>query len=68
MYFKSGNIFNGPNISKILRGSQKTTIFIYTLGKKIDEIIKEESDAGDTLATIIMDAITTNILLVIKLV
>ena len=62
VYFKSGNIFSGPNISKILKGSQKTTIFIYTLGKKIDEIIKEESNSGDTLATIVMDAITTNIL------
>ncbi len=62
VYFKSGHIFNGPNISKILTGSEIATIFIFTLGNKIDEIIKEGNKSGDTLATIVMDAITTSIL------
>ncbi|MBA7508830.1 hypothetical protein ES705_00763 [subsurface metagenome] len=61
-YFKSGHIFNGPNISKILTGSEIATIFIFTLGNKIDEIIKEGNKSGDTLATIVMDAITTSML------
>jgi hypothetical protein len=62
VYFKSGNIFNGPNISKILKGSEIATIFICTLGENIDSIIKQKSTEGDTLATIIMDAITTSML------
>lgn len=62
VYFKSGHIFNGPNISKILKGSETTTIFIFTLGGKIDDLIKKERDTGDTLGTIIMDAITTSML------
>lgn len=62
VYFKSGHIFNGPNISKILTGSEIATIFIFTLGNKIDEIIKEGNKSGDTLATIVMDAITTSML------
>jgi len=62
VYFKSGHIFNGPNISKILKGSETAAILIYTLGKKIDNIIKEEQNAGDTLGTIIMDAVTTSML------
>ncbi len=62
VYFKSGHIFNGPNISKILKGSETTTIFIFTLGGKIDDLIKKEQDTGDILGTIIMDAITTSML------
>lgn len=62
VYFKSGHIFNGPNISKILKGSETASILIYTLGKKIDDIIKKEQNAGDTLGTIIMDAVTTSML------
>lgn len=62
VYFKSGHIFNGPNISKILAGSEIAIIFIFTLGNKIDEIIKEENKSGDTLAAIVSDAITTDIL------
>ncbi len=62
VYFKSGHIFNGPNISKILKGSETTTIFIFTLGGKIDDLIKKERDTGDILGTIIMDAITTSML------
>lgn len=62
VYFKSGHIFNGPNISKILTSSEIAIIFIFTLGNKIDEIIKEGNKSGDTLATIVMDAITTSML------
>ncbi|MBU4313485.1 MAG: hypothetical protein KJ821_01640 [Actinobacteria bacterium] len=62
VYFKTGNIFNGPNISKILTGSEITIIFISTLGNKIDEIIIEENKSGDTLSTIVMDAISTSLL------
>lgn len=65
VYFKSGNIFNGPNISKILTGSETSTIFITTLGNRVDEIIKNVSDGGDTLSTIVMDAITTEILIIL---
>ena len=53
VYFKSGNIFTGPNISKILTGSETSTIFITTLGSKVDKIIKDVSDSGDMLSTII---------------
>jgi hypothetical protein len=62
VYFKSGNIFTGPNISKILTGSITTTIFITSLGSMTDKIIKAASDSGDMLATIVMDAITTELL------
>jgi hypothetical protein len=62
VYFKSGNIFTGPNISKILTGSETSTIFITTLGSRVDKIIKDTGDGGDTLSTIIMDAITTELL------
>ena len=62
VYFKSGNIFEGPNISKILTGSEAAVIFLFTLGGKIDKIIKEESNSGDTMGTIIMDTITTSLL------
>ncbi|MBA7472110.1 hypothetical protein ES707_07430 [subsurface metagenome] len=62
VYFKSGHIFNGPNISKILTSSEIAIIFIFTLGNKIDEIIKEGNKSGDTLAAIVMDAITTSML------
>ncbi|MCL5771111.1 MAG: hypothetical protein M1479_02405 [Actinobacteria bacterium] len=62
VYFKSGNIFTGPNISKILTGSEVSTIFITTLGSKTDKIIKDTGDSGDMLSTIIMDAITTELL------
>ena len=62
VYFKSGNIFTGPNISKILTGSEISTIFITTLGNMVDKIIKDVSESGDMLSTIIMDAITTELL------
>ena len=62
VYFKSGNIFYGPNISKILTGSKIAILYILTLGNRVDEIINEESQSGDTLATIIMDTITTSLL------
>jgi hypothetical protein len=62
VYFKSGDIFNGPHISKILTGSQTATLYIYTLGSRVDRIINEETQSGDTLATIIMDTITTSLL------
>jgi hypothetical protein len=62
VYFKSGNIFNGPNISKILKGSKIAIIFICTLGIATDQIIAATSKSGDTLATIIMDSITTDLL------
>ena len=62
VHFKSGYIFNGPNISKILEGSETALIFIFTLGKKIDDLIKKERDSGNTLGAIIMDAITTDML------
>jgi len=60
VYFKSGELFNGPNISKILTGSKIAILYIFTLGSRVDRIINEESQSGDTLATIIMDAITTS--------
>ena len=63
VYFKSGNVFNGPNISKILTGSEIAIIFIFTLGNKIDQIIKEKNKSGDTLATIVIDALTTSMLI-----
>jgi hypothetical protein len=62
VYFKSGNVFNGPNISKILKGSKTATIFIYTLGILTDQLIREVNDSRDSLSTIIMDAITTSLL------
>ncbi|GAH10985.1 unnamed protein product, partial [marine sediment metagenome] len=52
----------GSNVSKILKGSEISIIFIFSLGNKIDEIIKEENKSGDTLATIVIDAITTSML------
>jgi hypothetical protein len=60
--FQSGDEFNGPNISKILKGSKTATIFICTLGPDVDKAIKVVSDSGDSLSTIIMDAVTTSIL------
>jgi len=62
VHFKSGHIFNGPNISKILEGSDTAVIFIFTLGKKIDDLVNKERDSGNTLGTIILDAITTSML------
>ena len=62
VYFKSGHIFNGFNISKILAGSEIAVIFIFTLGNKIDEIIKEENKSGDTLAALFSDSIAADIL------
>ncbi|MGM0366274.1 MAG: vitamin B12 dependent-methionine synthase activation domain-containing protein [Actinomycetota bacterium] len=62
VYFASGNVFKGPNISKILKGSETALVFIFTLGNKIDKLIKETSKSGDTLATIVMDSITTSLL------
>lgn len=62
VHFKKGTSFTGPNISKILKGSEIASIFISTLGPEVDRVIKEVSESGDSLSTIIMDAITTNIL------
>ena len=62
VYFNKGHIFNGTNISKILKGSEIAIIFIFTLGSEIDDMIKKASSEGDTLATIIMDSITTSML------
>lgn len=62
VYFNSGNIFTGPNISRVLKNSETAIIFVQTLGSRIDELITEESKKGDTLSAIIMDAITTNLL------
>jgi len=62
VYFNSGNIFTGPNISRILKNSETAIIFVQTLGSRIDELITEESKKGDTLSAIVMDAITTNLL------
>ncbi len=62
VYFKSGHIFNGPNISKILTGSEIAVIFIFTLGSRIDEIIKNASKNGDALSTIVMDSVATKML------
>ena len=65
VYFKSGNIFTGPNISKILLGSKTSIIFITTLGSKTDKIIRDVNDSGDMLATIVMDAVTTELLVLL---
>jgi hypothetical protein len=62
VHFKSGHIFCGPNISKILTGSKTAIITIFTLGSRVDQTINEESQSGDMLATIIMDSITTSLL------
>jgi 5-methyltetrahydrofolate--homocysteine methyltransferase len=62
VYFKTGNVFTGPNISKILRGSEISIIYIFTLGPAVDKVIKKTNEKGDSLAVIIMDAITTNML------
>jgi hypothetical protein len=62
VFLKSGHVFIGPHISKILTGSEDATLYIYTLGRQVDRIIHEESRSGDTLATIIMDAVTTSLL------
>ena len=60
--FNSGNIFTGPNISKILSGSVTSTIFIATLGSNVDKTINDVNNSGDMLATIVMDAVTTELL------
>ena len=62
VYFKSGHIFNGPNISKILADSEIAIIFIFTLGSNIDKIIKNESKNGDVLSTTVIDSIATRML------
>ena len=62
VFFESGHIFRGPNISKILTGSETAVIFIFTLGSKIDELSRSERESGDTLATIVVDALTTSML------
>jgi len=62
VHFKSGNLFTGPHISKILKGSKIAILYIFTLGSRVDRIINEENRTGDTLATIIMDTITTSLL------
>jgi hypothetical protein len=62
VYFKSGDIFCGPHISKILTGSKIAILYIFTLGNRIDQVISEESKSGNTLSAIIMDAITTSML------
>lgn len=65
VFFTSGNVFEGPNISKILKGSESAGIFICTLGQKIDEIIGDANSAGHLLEAIIMDSITTEILVIL---
>ena len=65
VYFKSGNVFRGPNISKILKGSRSAVIFMTTLGSRTDDIIKSVNDSGDLLAAIVMDAVTTELLAVL---
>jgi len=60
--FESGYLFKGPNISKILNGSETAVIFIFTLGKNIDDAVNNLRDKGDTLAAIVMDAVTTSML------
>lgn len=62
VHFRSGDSFNGPHISKILTGSKTAILYIITLGNRVDRIINEEGRSGDTLATIIMDTITTSLL------
>ncbi|MBN1298701.1 MAG: hypothetical protein JW997_03325 [Actinobacteria bacterium] len=62
VHFRNGSSFNGPNVSKILKGSEVASIFICTLGADVDNEIKKVSESGDSLSTIIMDAITTSIL------
>jgi len=62
VFFESGYIFKGPNISKILTGSEKAVIFIFTLGENIEKLAKTQKDSGDTLGTIIVDALTTSML------
>jgi hypothetical protein len=60
--FDSGHIFKGPNISKILSGSETAVIFIFTLGSSISQLTESERNSGDTLGTIIIDALTTSLL------
>jgi hypothetical protein len=62
VYFKSGDLFTGPNISKILTGSVTAILYIFTLGDRVDKMIFKVSQDGDTLAAIIMDSITTSLL------
>ena len=62
VFFESGHVFRGPNISKILTGSETAVIFIFTLGGKIEKLAKTEKESGDTLGTIILDALTTSML------
>ncbi|MGM0367453.1 MAG: vitamin B12 dependent-methionine synthase activation domain-containing protein [Actinomycetota bacterium] len=62
VYFGTKNTFKGPNIAKILTGSEIALIFVFTLGGKVDKIIKETTKSGDTLSTIVMDTITTSLL------
>jgi hypothetical protein len=62
VYFKSGDIFTGPNISKILQGSETAFLYIFTLGDEVDRIVQKERSSGDTLAAIIVDTITTSML------
>jgi len=65
VYFSSGDIFEGPNISKILEGSKKAAIFILTLGGKYEDFINSKKDDGDYLSTIVLDAISTNLLTIL---
>lgn len=62
VFFTSGHVFDGPHISKILTGSKTAILYILTLGSLVDRIIEGESRSGDTLAAVIMDAITTSLL------
>ncbi len=62
VFFSTGHVFKGPNISKILKGSEIALVFVFTLGHKIDALIRENTKSGDTLATIVMDALTTSML------
>lgn len=62
VFFRSGNVFSGPHISRILEGSKTAILYIYTLGDRVDRVINEERRSGDVLAAVIMDAITTSLL------
>lgn len=65
VFFESGDSFKGPNISKILDGSRKAAIFIITLGKVFDDFINSKKDDDDYLKTIVLDAISTSLLVIL---
>lgn len=65
VFFRSGDTFEGPNISKILVGSKKAAIFILTLGGLFDDFINSKKSDGDYLATIVLDAVSTSLLIIL---